>query len=56
MTPDEAAAKMRQIRETLGGDIERAHYRADDLMGDVLAELGYGDMVDVYEDIEKWYA
>lgn len=37
-------------------DTESAHFRADDLLCMLLIQLGYGDVVAEYVDIEKWYA
>lgn len=54
MTPDEAKAAMEKIFNM--HDIEEAHCRADDLLCDILRELGYGDAVDVFENAYKWYA
>lgn len=39
-----------------GWDTESAHARADDLLCMLLIQLGYGDVVTEYVDIEKWYA
>jgi len=51
-----AAAKMRQIEKDYGGDPEAAHGYADDLLCDTLTELGYGEMVNEFNMIKKWYA
>ena len=37
-------------------DYEIAHSRADDILCDVLTKLGYEDLVDVYNQVGKWYA
>lgn len=37
-------------------DPEANHAEADDLLCDLLKELGYVDIVEAYEKIEKWYA
>ncbi len=37
-------------------DIEYAHANADKLLCALLEELGYKDVVDVYVEIDKWYA
>ena len=36
-------------------DVEEHHFDADDLLCELLTELGYGDVVEVYNKIEKWY-
>lgn len=35
---------------------EEAHMMADELMCDILFELGYGEGVDIFKKIPKWYA
>lgn len=37
-------------------DTEYAHSAADNILCDLLTELGYGDVVKEYNKIEKWYA
>lgn len=60
MTPQEFAAKMREIFHTKNGepryDPEQAHIQADKLLGDLLAELGYGDGVAIFQKGTKWYS
>ncbi len=53
MTPKEFAEKMRAIPT---GDTEADHGRADDLMCELLRSLGYGEGVDAFEAMDKWYA
>jgi hypothetical protein len=55
-TPAEFAAKMREVQNKYRGDSERAHIWADDLLMELLASLGYGEGVDVFNDMDKWYA
>lgn len=38
------------------GDIESAHGLADDILCDLLTQLGYTDIIDAYDRVEKWYA
>ena len=58
MTPKEFAQEMRNISllSQDGGDNEIAHCDADDLLCQVLRELGYGEGVDIFEEMDKWYA
>lgn len=57
MTPEEFAKAMKEIRdEEVHGDTESCHGRADDLLCSVLRELGYGEGVEHFEDMGKWYA
>lgn len=37
-------------------DTEYAHNRADGLLCELLECLGYGEIVDLYSDVDKWYA
>ena len=59
MTPEEFKNEMQKISNQLGKnhcDEEITHAEADDLMCNLLRELGYGEGVDVFEDMPKWYA
>ena len=38
------------------GDPEKAHGNADDVLCELLKRLGYDDVVDEWEKVEKWYA
>ena len=37
-------------------DPEMAHSLADDLLCDFLEKLGYGELTDIFNDVQKWYA
>ncbi len=37
-------------------DLEQPHRNADKILCDLLHKLGHGDVVDIYDDIEKWYS
>jgi len=39
-----------------GGDIEATRGDADKVLCDLLKMLGYGDVVEEYHKVEKWYA
>ena len=54
MTREEAIEKLKD--EQKNDDIEMAHVRADDVLCDLLRSLGYGDVVEEYEKVEKWYS
>ena len=54
MSPAEFKEEMLKISEN--GDIEVRHGDADTLMATVLRELGYQDGIDIYDDMEMWYA
>lgn len=56
MTPEQFAEKMREIHadpEGLGPPT--THGQSDDLMCQVLRELGYGEGVDIFEQSKRWY-
>ena len=46
--------KLRQCQSN--SDIEIAHVDADGVLTDLLNTLGYQDVVDEWEKIDKWYA
>jgi hypothetical protein len=52
--------RIKQYIKTLNNisidDIEALHSNADSLLCDLLREIGYGEVVDVYENIDFWYA
>jgi DNA replication protein DnaD len=37
-------------------DTETAHMKADKLISSFVRELGYDELADAFDDIEKWYA
>ena len=41
---------------SLNMDIEAAHIQADEILCELLRDLGYIDVVDAWEAVEKWYA
>lgn len=50
----EAVEKMKECVNN--GDTEVAHLDADAVLCDVLTQLGYKELVDLYEKVKKWYA
>lgn len=56
MTPDEFAEKMKRIVEETVWDVENCHREMDDVMCELLTELGYGEGVQVFYGAEKWYS
>ncbi len=54
MDPKEFAEKMKAIADER--DTERGHIKMDDLMCELLRSLGYGDGIDIFDDVPKWYA
>lgn len=43
-----------QLEQT--DDTEQDHYNADYVLCSLLVELGFSDLVDKYNQIDKWYA
>lgn len=37
-------------------DTECSHIDADDILCEMLEDLGYGEIVEMYREIDKWYA
>lgn len=56
MTGEEAKAALLKIKEWGHGDPEAAHSAADDVLRDLLRDLGYGDVIEAWDSIDKWYA
>jgi hypothetical protein len=54
ITRESAIERLKGLRVT--GDIEIGHAEADDVLCELLAALGYGDVVQEYGEVEKWYA
>lgn len=54
-TPEQFAAEMGAIRDVSEADPERYHGEADDLLCQMLEELGYKEGVELFRDMEKWY-
>ena len=55
MTPEQFRDRMKQISDECGWDAERAHGDMDDLMCDVLSELGYQEGVAIFYAQNKLY-
>ena len=51
---EEYIEKLRKLKELDNEEAE--HAEADDLLVEILIKLGYKDIVDEYESINKWYA
>lgn len=59
VTPDEFAERMKRIAENENNifiDQEDSHRAADDLMCELLYDLGYKKGIEIFEDMPKWYA
>lgn len=49
-------AVKRMKAEIANGDFEAAHSNADEILCEVLEELGYTLLVKCYKNVGKWYA
>lgn len=57
MNPQEFYEKMKRLRgDNDDYDEELTHDAMDNLMCEVLTELGYEDGVKVFQETDKWYA
>ena len=56
MTKEQAIEALKAIKVDYSDDIEIAHKEADVVLCQLLFTLGYGDVVDEYHRIYKWYA
>lgn len=56
MTHKEAIAKLQEAIRIGDSDPEVAHGTADYAITEFLRWLGYDDVVDLWEEIPKWYA
>lgn len=60
LTPYEFSIAMMQIKSGVcydrSYDEEDQHIDADELMCNVLRSLGYGDGIDIFDSMHKWYA
>jgi hypothetical protein len=45
-----------KLRDCASDDIEARHMRSDDILCELLRQLGYLEVVDEYEKLPKWYA
>lgn len=53
---DEYLLKMKEIGEKHGNDEEVCHVLADDLLCQILNDLGYNDIVEEFFKLPKWCA
>lgn len=57
ITPEEFTLKMKEFANMAEHeDEEIAHGKADELMTNTLAALGYKEGCDIFDDMPKWYA
>ena len=53
-SPDEFYKKMKEIAEHKCEEL--VHIEMDELMCQILRELGYGSGVEIFEKVDKWYS
>jgi hypothetical protein len=51
---NQVVKKMHRLEDQY--DTETAHVKADKLLSNFVRELGYDELADAFDDIEKWYA
>jgi len=56
MNKEKYKNKLKEIIKIGEYDPEEAHFRADKVLCEILKELGYGDIVELWEEVPKWYA
>ena len=54
MTREEAISKLKGLQNSY--DPEAAHSDADDIICELLQSLGYSDVIDEFNKVDKWYA
>ena len=57
ITPEDFRDKMKYINyEANHYDAEMPHVLADNLMCEILSKLGYGEGVELFKDMKRWYS
>lgn len=56
MTREQALKELDTILIANQGDAENQHHSADRVLCELLQALGYGDVVEAWDKIPKWYA
>lgn len=47
---------LKEMKDCNNYDTEGGHSMADSLLCELLDELGYKEIVEVYQNLEKWYS
>lgn len=55
-TPEAFRDAMQAAADRDPDDTENAHIEADELMAATLRALGFGEGIDIFEEMGKWYA
>ena len=45
-----------KMADAISKDIEEGHEHCDDVLCDLLCELGFDEIVEIYDQQDKWYA
>lgn len=53
---EETIKELEKAKTEFAGDTEAIHIEFDRIICDLLIELGYRDVVDIYNETSKWYA
>lgn len=58
MSPEEARRELENIIniQNYEHDTEQHHMDADDTLCELLSYLGYDDIVNLYQQVDKWFA
>jgi hypothetical protein len=54
MTKEQAIEKLKKQQKSK--DTESAHGNSDDVLCELLEHLGYADVVEEYNKVDKWYS
>lgn len=55
-TPEEFLEEVKRLSKEIGYDEEEFHCRTDDLMGNLLIDLGYRDGIELIRRHTRWYS
>lgn len=53
---EEYKAKMQDTLDHFDGNEEDGHIEADELLCELLIRLGFEEVIDIYNQMDKWYS
>jgi hypothetical protein len=56
MTRKQAVKELKKLQAKSEDDAESAHVDADDVLCKLLTTLGYGDVVEEFNKVDRWYS
>lgn len=59
MNREQALSELSELPQedwTNGSDFEAGHSRADDILCELLKDIGYEDIVEAFKKVGRWYA